>query len=54
MAVLANALESLRAFGAVFANARLRYLAGVGHFTPVECPHDFAEALAAAANVPFP
>jgi pimeloyl-ACP methyl ester carboxylesterase len=36
-----------------FANARLRYLAGVGHFTPVECPHDFAEALAAAANVPF-
>ena len=37
-----------------FANARLRYLAGVGHFTPVECPHEFAEALAVAADVPFP
>jgi pimeloyl-ACP methyl ester carboxylesterase len=36
-----------------FIDARLRYLDGAGHFTPVECPHDFAEALAAAANVPL-
>ena len=33
-----------------FANARLRYVDGVGHFTPLECPHDFAAALAAAAG----
>ena len=36
-----------------FIDAHLRYLDGAGHFTPVECPHDFAEALAAAANVPL-
>jgi pimeloyl-ACP methyl ester carboxylesterase len=33
-----------------FVNARLRYLADVGHFTPLECPRDFAAALAAAAG----
>lgn len=32
-----------------FANARLRHIDGIGHFTPLECPHEFAEALAAAA-----
>lgn len=31
-----------------FADARLRYLDGIGHFTPVESPRDFAEAVAAA------
>ena len=36
-----------------FIDARLRYIDDVGHFTPVECPQDFAEALAAAANVPL-
>lgn len=36
-----------------FIDAHLRYLDGAGHFTPVECPHEFAEALAAAANVPL-
>jgi len=36
-----------------FTDARLRYVDGAGHFTPVECPDDFAEALAAAANVPL-
>jgi pimeloyl-ACP methyl ester carboxylesterase len=35
-----------------FIDAQLRYLDGTGHFTPVECPHDFAEALAAAASAP--
>ena len=33
-----------------FANARLRYLSDAGHFTPVESPHEFAEAFAAATN----
>jgi pimeloyl-ACP methyl ester carboxylesterase len=33
-----------------FANVRLQYVDGVGHFTPLECPHDFAAALAAAAG----
>jgi len=33
-----------------FANARLQYIDGVGHFTPLECPGDFAAALAAAAG----
>ena len=33
-----------------FANARLRYIDGVGHFTPLECPHDFAAAASAAAG----
>jgi pimeloyl-ACP methyl ester carboxylesterase len=36
-----------------FIDARLRYLDGAGHFTEVECAHDFAEALAAATNVPL-
>jgi pimeloyl-ACP methyl ester carboxylesterase len=33
-----------------FANAQLRYLDGVGHFTPLECPHDFAAAVVEAAS----
>jgi pimeloyl-ACP methyl ester carboxylesterase len=33
-----------------FVNARLHYLADVGHFTPLECPRDFAAALATAAG----
>jgi pimeloyl-ACP methyl ester carboxylesterase len=33
-----------------FADARLLYIDGVGHFTPLECPYDFAAALAAAAG----
>jgi pimeloyl-ACP methyl ester carboxylesterase len=33
-----------------FANAQLRYLDGVGHFTPLESPHDFAAAVVAAAS----
>jgi pimeloyl-ACP methyl ester carboxylesterase len=33
-----------------FANVRLQYVDGVGHFTPLECPRDFAAALAAAAG----
>jgi pimeloyl-ACP methyl ester carboxylesterase len=33
-----------------FANARLVYIDGVGHFTPLECPHEFAAALATAAG----
>lgn len=33
-----------------FVDARLRYVDGVGHFTPLECPRDFAAALAAAAG----
>jgi pimeloyl-ACP methyl ester carboxylesterase len=33
-----------------FANAQLRYIDGVGHFTPLECSHGFAAALAAAAG----
>jgi len=32
-----------------FADARLHYVDGVGHFTPLECPRDFAAAVAAAA-----
>jgi pimeloyl-ACP methyl ester carboxylesterase len=34
---------------AFFANARLEYLDGVGHFTPLESPRDFAAALVTAA-----
>ncbi|GII59259.1 hypothetical protein Pth03_76480 [Planotetraspora thailandica] len=34
--------------GDFFADARLRYVDGSGHFTPLECPRDFATALAAA------
>lgn len=30
-----------------FADVRLRHLDGVGHFTPVEAPHEFASAVAA-------
>ena len=33
-----------------FADVRVQYVDGVGHFTPLECPHDFAAALAAAAG----
>ncbi|MET0710999.1 MAG: alpha/beta hydrolase [Jiangellaceae bacterium] len=33
-----------------FADVRLQYVDGVGHFTPLECPRDFAAALAAAAG----
>jgi pimeloyl-ACP methyl ester carboxylesterase len=33
-----------------FVGARLRNLDGVGHFTPLEAPHDFAAALAVAAS----
>jgi pimeloyl-ACP methyl ester carboxylesterase len=33
-----------------FANVRLQHVDGVGHFTPLECPRDFAAALAAAAG----
>jgi pimeloyl-ACP methyl ester carboxylesterase len=33
-----------------FASVRLQHIDGVGHFTPLECPHDFAAALAAAAG----
>ena len=32
-----------------FADAQLRYLDGIGHFTPLEAPRDFAAAVAAAA-----
>jgi pimeloyl-ACP methyl ester carboxylesterase len=35
-----------------FIDARLRYVDGAGHFTPVESPNDVAQALAAAANIP--
>jgi len=28
----------------------VQYIDGVGHFTPLECPRDFAAALAAAAG----
>jgi pimeloyl-ACP methyl ester carboxylesterase len=34
-----------------FTNVRLRYVDGVGHFTPLECPREFAAALAAAAGI---
>jgi pimeloyl-ACP methyl ester carboxylesterase len=37
-----------------FADARLRHLDGVGHFTPLESPHDFAAAVAAAAGISHP
>jgi pimeloyl-ACP methyl ester carboxylesterase len=33
-----------------FANVALHNLADVGHFTPLECPRDFAEAVIAAAG----
>ena len=33
-----------------FADARLTTVAGVGHFTPVECPEEFAELVRRAAN----
>ena len=32
-----------------FADAQLIHLAGIGHFTPLEAPHEFAAAVAAAA-----
>jgi pimeloyl-ACP methyl ester carboxylesterase len=31
-----------------FADVRVRHLAGVGHFTPVEAPEAFADAIRAA------
>jgi pimeloyl-ACP methyl ester carboxylesterase len=31
-----------------FTDVRLRHIGGAGHFTPLECPRDFAAALAAA------
>ncbi len=34
-----------------FANVQLQYLDGVGHFTPLECPHEVAVALAAAVGI---
>lgn len=37
-----------------FAELRIRRLAGVGHFVPLECPREFAAAVAAAAGVPGP
>jgi pimeloyl-ACP methyl ester carboxylesterase len=37
-----------------FANARLRYIDGAGHFTPLECPHEFAAAVAAATGTVDP
>jgi pimeloyl-ACP methyl ester carboxylesterase len=33
-----------------FADVRLRYVDGVGHFTPLECPREFAVAVAAATG----
>lgn len=36
---------------AYFANVQLKHVDGVGHFTPLECPRDFAAALAAAAGI---
>jgi pimeloyl-ACP methyl ester carboxylesterase len=33
-----------------FADVRLRHLDGVGHFTPLECPDAFAEAVSAASG----
>ena len=33
-----------------FTDARLRHLDGVGHFTPVESPDAFAEAVSAASR----
>jgi pimeloyl-ACP methyl ester carboxylesterase len=37
--------------GAFFAAVTPRPLDGVGHFTPLECPHHFAAAAIAAAGV---
>jgi hypothetical protein len=34
-----------------FPNVRLQYIDGVGHFTPLECPNEFAAALAAASGI---
>jgi pimeloyl-ACP methyl ester carboxylesterase len=33
-----------------FANVRLQQVDGVGHFTPLECPRDFAAAVAETAG----
>jgi pimeloyl-ACP methyl ester carboxylesterase len=33
-----------------FVNAQVRQVSGVGHFTPLECPREFAAALATAAG----
>lgn len=33
-----------------FANVRVQYVDRVGHFTPLECPRDFAAALATTAG----
>ncbi len=35
---------------AFFADVRLQYVDGVGHFTPLECPREFAASLATAAG----
>jgi len=40
--------------GEFFAAARLTILEGAGHFTPLERPHEFAAAVAAAAGIPWP
>jgi pimeloyl-ACP methyl ester carboxylesterase len=34
-----------------FTDVRLDHVDGVGHFTPLECPREFASALAAAAGI---
>lgn len=34
-----------------FTNVQLQFVDGVGHFTPLECPRDFAAALLAAAGI---
>jgi pimeloyl-ACP methyl ester carboxylesterase len=36
--------------GEFFADARLNYLDGVGHFSPCEAPRDFAAAVIAAVK----
>jgi pimeloyl-ACP methyl ester carboxylesterase len=33
-----------------FVDVRVQHVDGVGHFTPLECPHEFAVALAAAVG----
>jgi pimeloyl-ACP methyl ester carboxylesterase len=35
-----------------FADLRLQHLRGTGHFVPLECPHEFAVAIEAAARTP--
>ncbi|HKN52538.1 MAG TPA: alpha/beta hydrolase [Amycolatopsis sp.] len=39
--------------GDFFVEAQLRHLAGVGHFTPLESPREFATALTTAATASF-